>query len=34
MYSYYLRRDLHGFFKINRLIHERIVSAARNPRVV
>jgi DNA-binding GntR family transcriptional regulator len=31
MYAFYLRRDLPGYFKINRLIHERIVAAARNP---
>jgi DNA-binding GntR family transcriptional regulator len=31
MYAFYLRRDLHGYFRINRLIHERIVAAARNP---
>jgi DNA-binding GntR family transcriptional regulator len=30
MYAYYLRRDLNGYFKVNRLIHERIVAAARN----
>jgi DNA-binding GntR family transcriptional regulator len=31
MYAFYLRRELHGYFRINRLIHERIVAAARNP---
>jgi DNA-binding GntR family transcriptional regulator len=31
MYAFYLRRDLPGYFRINRLIHERIVAAARNP---
>jgi DNA-binding GntR family transcriptional regulator len=31
MYAFYLRRDLNGYFKVNRQIHERIVAAARNP---
>jgi DNA-binding GntR family transcriptional regulator len=31
MYAFYLRRDLNGYFRVNRLIHERIVAAARNP---
>jgi DNA-binding GntR family transcriptional regulator len=31
MYAFYLRRDLHGYFRVNRVIHERIVAAARNP---
>jgi DNA-binding GntR family transcriptional regulator len=31
MYAFYLRRDLHGYFRINRMIHDRIVAAARNP---
>lgn len=30
MYSCYLRRDLHGYFLSNQLIHEKIVLAARN----
>lgn len=30
MYSFYLRRDLHGYFRVNQLIHEKIVEAARN----
>jgi DNA-binding GntR family transcriptional regulator len=31
MYAFYLRRDMVGYFRINRQIHERIVAAARNP---
>ena len=31
MYAFYLRRELQDYFKVNRLIHERIVAAARNP---
>ena len=30
MYGFYIRRDLHGYFQVNQLIHERIVEAARN----
>jgi DNA-binding GntR family transcriptional regulator len=30
MYGCYLRRDLHGYFKCNQLIHEKIVAAAGN----
>lgn len=30
MYGFYLRRDLHGYFKVNQRIHEKIVEAARN----
>jgi DNA-binding GntR family transcriptional regulator len=30
MYGYYLRRELHGYFQANQLIHEKIVEAARN----
>jgi DNA-binding GntR family transcriptional regulator len=30
MYAFYLRRDLVGYFKVNQLIHHRIVAAARN----
>jgi DNA-binding GntR family transcriptional regulator len=31
MYAFYLRRELPDYFRVNRLIHERIVAAARNP---
>lgn len=30
MYGFYLRRDMHGYFQCNQLIHERIVQAAGN----
>jgi DNA-binding GntR family transcriptional regulator len=30
MYGFYLRRDLHGYFRSNQLIHQSIVTAARN----
>jgi DNA-binding GntR family transcriptional regulator len=30
MYGCYLRRDLHGYFKCNQLIHQRIVAEAGN----
>src|ERR1700724_3697714 len=30
MYGFYLRRDMHGYFHVNQLIHQRIVEAARN----
>jgi DNA-binding GntR family transcriptional regulator len=30
MYGYYLHRDMHGYFRVNQLIHERIVAASRN----
>jgi DNA-binding GntR family transcriptional regulator len=30
MYACYLRRDLHGYFQSNQLIHQRIVAAAGN----
>ncbi|MCT7664127.1 GntR family transcriptional regulator [Shinella kummerowiae] len=30
MYTFYLRRDRHEYFKYNQLIHEKILSAARN----
>jgi DNA-binding GntR family transcriptional regulator len=30
MYGYYLRRDMHGYFQCNQLIHQRIVAAAGN----
>jgi DNA-binding GntR family transcriptional regulator len=30
MYGFYLHRDMHGYFRINQLIHHRIVQASRN----
>jgi DNA-binding GntR family transcriptional regulator len=30
MYGFYLHRDMHGYFRINQLIHQRIVEASRN----
>ncbi|MDR3516518.1 MAG: GntR family transcriptional regulator [Azospirillaceae bacterium] len=30
MYRSYLRRDMHGYFQFNQMIHQRIVQAARN----
>src|SRR6201998_4053232 len=30
MYGFYLRRDTHGYFHINQLIHAKIVEASRN----
>jgi DNA-binding GntR family transcriptional regulator len=30
MYGFYLQRDMHGYFRVNQLIHQRIVEAARN----
>jgi DNA-binding GntR family transcriptional regulator len=30
MYGFYLHRDMHGYFRINQLIHHRIVEASRN----
>src|SRR3977135_581826 len=30
MYGFYLHRDMHGYFRINQLIHHRIIEAARN----
>jgi len=30
MYGCYLRRDMHGYFQFNQLIHHKVVDAARN----
>ena len=30
MYAAYLKRDMHGYFRCNQLIHQNIVAAARN----
>jgi DNA-binding GntR family transcriptional regulator len=30
MYGFYMRRDMHGYFQSNQMIHQKIVDAARN----
>ena len=30
MYGFYLHRDMHGYFRVNQLIHRKIVDASRN----
>ena len=30
MYAFYLHRDMHGYFRVNQLIHHKIVEASRN----
>src|SRR5882672_4067362 len=30
MYGFYLHRDMHGYFHVNQLIHQKIVDASRN----
>ena len=30
MYGFYLHRDMHGYFRVNQLIHQKIVEASRN----
>jgi DNA-binding GntR family transcriptional regulator len=30
MYGFYLRRDMHGYFRVKQLIHQKIVEASRN----
>ena len=30
MYGFYLHRDMHGYFLVNQLIHQKIVEASRN----
>src|SRR6201988_3254532 len=30
MYGCYLHRDMHGYFRVNQLIHQKIVEASRN----
>jgi DNA-binding GntR family transcriptional regulator len=30
MYGFYLHRDMHGYFRLNQLIHQRILEASRN----
>ena len=30
MYGFYLHRDMHGYFRVNQLIHLKIVEASRN----
>jgi len=31
MYGFYLHRDMHGYFQINQLIHQKMVGASRKP---
>ncbi len=30
MYGFYLHRDMHGYFRVNQMIHHKIVEASRN----
>src|SRR6202789_2769491 len=30
MYGFYLHRDMHGYFRVDQLIHQKIVEASRN----
>ena len=30
MYGFYLHRDMHGYFRVNQLIHQKIVETSRN----
>src|SRR5436309_12146215 len=30
MYGFYLHRAMHGYFRVNQLIHQKIVEASRN----
>jgi DNA-binding GntR family transcriptional regulator len=30
MYGFYMRRDMHGYFRANQLIHQKIINTARN----
>jgi len=30
MYSFYLHRDMHGYFQVNQKVHQKIVEASRN----
>ncbi len=30
MYGFYLHRDMHGYFRVNQMIHQKIVEASRN----
>jgi DNA-binding GntR family transcriptional regulator len=30
MYGFYLNRDMHGYFRVNQLVHQKIVEASRN----
>jgi DNA-binding GntR family transcriptional regulator len=30
MYGFYLHRDMHGYFRVNQLIHQKIVEASHN----
>lgn len=30
MYGFYLHRDMHGYFRVNQMIHRKIIEASRN----
>jgi DNA-binding GntR family transcriptional regulator len=30
MYGFYLHRDMHGYFRVNQMIHQKLVEASRN----
>jgi DNA-binding GntR family transcriptional regulator len=34
MYGFYLHRDMHGYFRVNQSIHQKIVEASRNATLV
>jgi DNA-binding GntR family transcriptional regulator len=34
MYGFYLHRDMHGYFRINQQIHQRILEASRNAALI
>jgi DNA-binding GntR family transcriptional regulator len=34
MYGFYLRRDMHGYFQCNQLIHQKIVTSSRNATLI
>jgi DNA-binding GntR family transcriptional regulator len=34
MYGFYLHRDMHNYFRLNQIIHEKIVDASRNAALI
>jgi DNA-binding GntR family transcriptional regulator len=34
MYGFYLRKDMHGYFQCNQLIHQKIVESSRNTTLI
>jgi DNA-binding GntR family transcriptional regulator len=34
MYGFYLHRDMHGYFTVNQMIHQKIVEASRNTTLI